>query len=540
LSKLVSIFLFLLSFQTLALVPVEGLILGEANVEYQVDPLNYIFKKESADVAPTELEKFGIYKARIQNGMELERSCSNNAQPKYASSWDEKQAKRNVAATLQYIGLDTSVKMIGAMSKIILKEEEFKNLADNLVTNYCSKNLTVYSLRLLRSTLTHYYNNPMNEIIPDISSSPYAPLSFKSKTGTRDGHSKELNLAIRNFKSFCSWGNDVSDYRLIAPYLKNKFVMAEVFRNLNGWDYGFNVKYKTAVREGGRSNVFVNCDNLICRRVDVVEFRKKIPRVVGSRGIYADLESLYCHHFRFQDYKNDTIPQVRKWIKEAELEDPILETSFFFSILAKVPDPTVTSENYSDLQTLAKTSFEERWNKWSSTMLSTFSTGLLFEESLKVKIHPRRNVHALNTDGFGLDLSVTLGELDRILNDTDKFKLSFSLKLTKNYMRYIRTRWLELSNQIDSEGQKNFKHEIAKYIELQIVEKEKLFSQRMWNKEFSSLIADELLAQTLAYRGTFFDSYKEELLTIPVNFSYGVFALGYIRYRADVNAGRLK
>ena len=107
-------------------------------------------------------------------------------------------------------------------------------------------------------------------------------------------------------------------------------------------------------------------------------------------------------------------------------------------------------------------------------------------------------------------------------------------------MRHLFTKWNSLSSQVDNEGQKAFKKDIATYIEQQITVKEKLFLQKMWNSEFSRLIADELLAQALAYKGTMFDSYKDELLTVPVNFSYGIFAISYLRYRSDVNAGRLK
>ena len=107
-------------------------------------------------------------------------------------------------------------------------------------------------------------------------------------------------------------------------------------------------------------------------------------------------------------------------------------------------------------------------------------------------------------------------------------------------MRFIRTKWNALSAQVDTEGQIELRKEIALFIEQQIATKEKLFLQKMWTNDFSRLIGDELLAQALAYRGPLFDSYQEEVLSIPVNFSYGIFAISYLRYRSDVNAGRLK
>ena len=62
----------------------------------------------------------------------------------------------------------------------------------------------------------------------------------------------------------------------------------------------------------------------------------------------------------------------------------------------------------------------------------------------------------------------------------------------------------------------------------------------MWNDDFSRLIVQELVGQILSYKGPLFDSYQEEMLRVPVKFSYGIFALSYLRYRADVKAGRLK
>jgi hypothetical protein len=164
----------------------------------------------------------------------------------------------------------------------------------------------------------------------------------------------------------------------------------------------------------------------------------------------------------------------------------------------------------------------------------------MFEESIKVKPVPRRDYLSLRTEGFGLDFNVTLGEMDRLMNHTDKFKVRFDLKLSKNYMRHLRTKWNALSDNVDTEGQKEFRKEIALYVEHQISTKEKLFLQKMWTSDFSRLIGDELLSQALIYKGPLFDSYKDEILSIPVNFSYGIFAISYLRYRSDINAGRLK
>jgi hypothetical protein len=41
----------------------------------------------------------------------------------------------------------------------------------------------------------------------------------------------------------------------------------------------------------------------------------------------------------------------------------------------------------------------------------------------------------------------------------------------------------------------------------------------------------------LSYQGSFFEGYKDEMITVPVRFNCGVFALSYLRYRSQVAKG---
>jgi hypothetical protein len=535
------VILLMLPLKLLALTPVEGLIMGEVNPDYQLDPLSTIFKAQYSTATPDEDYKVRVFEQFVKNGNYLDQYCGQLVQSKYANSWDEKQAQRAVAASVQYVGLSLVTQAISSYAvELKMTEDEFKNLADNLVENNCSKNTTVYSLKLIKANLHHLFKTKANHYIPGIQSSPYASVLYKARTNTPVNYKNEMNVAVKNFRAFCSWGNDVADYRMMAPYLKNKYIMAFMIKSMHGLYDTYDFKADKVVTKPYPAATHVSCKNLICRKVDQQTFLREYPRSIGSIKVYKDLQNLYCHHFRYQDYKSDTIPQVKKWIKEAELEDPVLETNYFISLLTAIPDPTFGIDNYSDMQFVARSSFSDRWNAWAENVLGTFSTGLLFEESIKVKSVPQRDRLTLRTKGFGLNFTVTLGEMDRIMNDTDKFKVKFDLKITKNYLRHLVTKWNSLSGQVDNEGQKAFKKDIASYIEHQVTVKEKLFLQKMWNSEFSRLIADELLAQALAYKGPMFDSYQDELLTVPVNFSYGIFAISYLRYRSDVNAGRLK
>lgn len=524
-----------------ALVPVEGILMGEAQTDIQNDPLSALFKDTYDKSQMGENKKIKLYQMSYESGQNLNESCTYLGQPTYSTVWQESQAKRSTAATLQYVGLDTSIKAIGAYAKKLnIEEEDFKRLTKNLVTNYCSKNITIFSLRNIESSLKYYYDNPFNEMIPSIESSPFATEAVKNATEKNSSREREFDLVLKNFRAFCSWGGETEDYRMMTPYLSNRYIMSFVIKNMVGLQDKLDEKSLKVLPTPSDSTVQVTCTDLICRKDTLVNFKAKFPPSVGSTGLFTDLSKLYCHHFRFQDEPKNTIPQVKTWLKAQELEDPIFETSQFISLMTGVPDFIGGVESYRDIPLLVRSSIDERWNHWAKDVLTTFSRDLLYEESLKVKVEPNRDRLSLRTKGFKVDMTVTLGEMDRLMRVKDKLDLTFDLKISKNYFRYMRNKWDHLSKEVDLEGQKKLKEEVAAYVNVQLKEKEKLFSQKMWNQQFSKLVADELLEQALIYKGPMFDTYKDEVFRVPVRFSYGIFALSYLRYRADVAAGRLK
>lgn len=516
--------------------------MGEAQPEIQTDPLQTVFSDIYDRSQFGENKKIKLYQSTYQSGINLVESCGYLEAPKYATSWQEKQAKRSMAATLQYIGLDTAIKGIGAYAhKLDITPEAFERLSNNLVNNYCSKNITIFSIRNVRESLNFYYKNPVMDIIPTIATSPFATEIIKNKTETHEARSREFDHVVKSFRAFCSWGGDDNDYRMLTSYLNNRFIMSFVIKNMTGVQDQIHPKTQKVVTAPSKSTVQVTCTDLICRKEDAVSFKTKFPLSVGSTGLDTDLAKLYCHHFRFQDPPTrKTNPLVQTWLKEMELEDPILETSQFISLMTGVPDFFNGIETYNEIPLMVRSSIDERWSKWSRDVLKLFSKDLLFEESFKVKVEPRRDRLALQTEGFKIDFTVTLGEMDRLMQDNDKLGLSFDLKISKNYLRSLRTKWGVLEKEVDTEGQKHLKEDIARYLNIQLKEKEKLFKQKMWNEDFSRLVAQELLEQALHYRGSLFNSYQDQILKVPVKFSYGLFALGYLRYRGDVAHGRVK
>ncbi|WP_408096217.1 hypothetical protein ACJVC5_14350 [Peredibacter sp. HCB2-198] len=539
--KIVGLSLFLLSFSAQALVPVEGILMGEAQTEIQTDPLQKVFSDIYDKSKEGENKKVKLYQSTYESGQLLVESCGYLAPSTYATPWQEKQAKRAVAATLQYIGIDTTIKAIGAYAKKMeINEGDYKRLTNNLLKNYCSKNLTIFSLRNLEQSFQHYYQNPRSEMVPTVESSPFATMAVKTSTEKEEARSREFDQVIKNFRAFCSWGGEVEDYRMLTPYLNNRYIMSFVFKNMSGVQDQVTGKEQKVVAVPDSSTVQVACTELICRKENLTTFRQKFPVSVGSTGISTDLAKLYCHHFRFQNDPQGTIPEVKAWIKAREIEDPIFETSQFIALMTGVPDLFFGVNTYQDIPLLVRSSVDERWTLWARDVLNSFSKDMLYEEALKVKVEPRTDRVALATKGFKVELTVTMGEMDRLMKDHDKLGLTFDLKLTKNYLRSLKTKWHALAQEVDLEGQKKFKEDVAHYIDLQLREKSKFFTQKMWNEDFSRLVAEELINQVLIYQGPLFESYQEEVLRVPVKFSYGLFALSYLRYKADAASGRLK
>jgi len=530
------------AFSAWALKPIEGVLLGEAREELQHDPLKLIFSESFDKNVPLENQRVKLFREQYVQGIQLKESCNYYSEPKYSSPWKEKQSRKFITSTLQYLGLDLTVKAIGAYAKKnSLDESDFSKQASNLVRNYCSKNLTVFSLKLLEKNLIYYYKNPVEDILPTAENSPFISQKFKKLTSSEKYLNNQFQQVLNNFRAFCSWGGSTDDYRLLVPYLKNPFIMSFVMNHLAGQKYQFdNSQEKFFLKSNPASTVQVTCDDFICRRDSFEGFKNKFPFSLGSTGLKEDLAKSYCFHFSKIDYETETIPEVKKWIKELEVENPVFETSAFLSIINGFPDAIFGVENYVDLISVSKSSFDERWDKWSSEAIKVFSKDLFFEEPLKIKTLARRDPVSLRVDGFGINFQLTLGEMDRVMDTNDKISTYFHLKLSKNYLRSIRVKWVEASRNVDNEAQKKTLEDIKSYIALQLKEKEKFFKQSIWNEDFERLIAEELLGQAIAYEGSLFKSFEDQMIKIPIKLSYGLFALNYIRYRADINAGRLK
>ena len=86
-----------------ALVPLEGLVLGNVARDLQPDPLQYTFST-ALEGGEYEKQLHKLYRAYFQEAQDLQQSCSFVGTATYANPASEVVARRTIVASLQYIG----------------------------------------------------------------------------------------------------------------------------------------------------------------------------------------------------------------------------------------------------------------------------------------------------------------------------------------------------------------------------------------------------------------------------------------------------
>lgn len=187
-------YLFIMTFLVpglgVALTPMESLILGDLTEYYRqerVDPLTYVFTLDQRLEATTDQEhlrnvkeNLALYRANYQEGVNLDNYCRRQPEMSYPTRFDREQALRSVLATVQYLVLDLSVRSIAKYAKELeVTPSEYSDLVDNLMGQYCSKNISIISLDQLRKNLIERYQGENSFILPTIEDNPLFPESLR-------------------------------------------------------------------------------------------------------------------------------------------------------------------------------------------------------------------------------------------------------------------------------------------------------------------------------------------------------------------------
>ncbi len=537
LSKTLGLWALLLAYPAWALVPLEGLLMGRVEGDLQQDPLSRVFRPHEASHGAPDAAQWRLYRAELEEAQALKASCTEVGEATFLDTHSQEGARRSVVATLQYVGLDAVVKALGSYARTLqVSPEEFNRLADNLVAGSCSPNLSVYGVKLVRQNLQAAYEGAPVPL-PTMPSVPFAPEALRTKTDSRAAKENEFHHTAKLFRALCSWGGDVSNYRLLPPLLASPQVMAVVFRHLEGQQLVFRAASGAVEREQSGASVQVLCQDLICRRVPNETFQRGFPRYLGSSGLPQDLRRHWCGHFRYQDYLTGEgqHPQVRAWLKQQNPEDERKDVAQMLALFTGVPDLVIAQAKYAGLAQDLRLPMQERWDRWAQQGLGVFSRDLLYEEPLEVRVRPRRDPLVLRQELFGFDLDVTLGELDQVFGGNDKISAQLRLKLPRNWLRWVREEWLRTG---DRESQERFTAEVAQRLRPMLDAKRALFPGPMLRGGVEHLLARELVEQLYSYQGPYFDQFKEEMLEVPVRFHYGVFALSYVRHKTVLEGGK--
>jgi len=533
--SMVVAFAAILPTNTWALVPIDGFLRGGVNPDLQEDPLRHVFES-FPDGQIQDRARHKLYRTRFEAAQELERSCRFLGTADYPSPQHETLARRGVVANLQYLGLDLTVKAVGAYARTLeMPPETYQRLVDNLTTGSCGPNLSVYGLRSIKANLAAAYERPSE--LPQWPGEPFAPLSLREASQSRTARENEFHHTLKAFRALCSWGGDVRDYRLLVPYLKSPLVMAGVLRHMEGLRPAYDDVSRSAGWSADPASMRVACQDFVCRPVKAEAFKARFPLTLGSSGLTTDLRRLWCGHFRQLDYQTrDQHPQVAAWIRAQDPEDDRNEVAQLYALQAGVPDLVVPVAGWGELAVNLRRGVDARWNRWAETSLKNFSRDLMFEEPLEIRVREPAHV-ADGAHRFGFDLQVTMGELDRVISEKDKLAMAMSISLSRGWLSWVKRRWNEAAAQADPEQREAVVEEVAKHLRVHLDGKMRYFQTPLFAGGLEYLLAPEIIGQLERDTGRALAGPPEKMLEIPLRFNYGLFALSYVRYRALLSGG---
>ncbi len=525
-----------------ALIPIESIILGNFSEDYKnelSDPLDYIFKldtKEDEEKLSDYREYLSLYRGFYEEGIGLDNRCKERPSALYGKPYEKDRVTRSVIANLQYIGLDLMTRAIPEYAKYFeFTEQDYSNLVEKMVGNWCSQNLTIISLKTLKDNFKAKYEKGDSFKLPTIGKNPLFPEKLSKFVPEDKAREREFKQTLELFKAFCSWGGDINDTRLLVPLLRNPQIMSFVIRQMAGIKLSWNQIDQGFTYTDDDKTVRVHCKNLICRRLSPAKFKSEVPRTVGSKGFHDDFQRIYCENLRDIDYVlNNQVPKIKRVIKNMTFDDQNLMVSQMIALLTGVPDFLVRSEKYTDGQDWMRASVDRIWDNWAEKQSQKFGKDLLFEESLTLELVDTPLYFNRYRKNFSVVFDVNLGEFDRINQMVGKISTKFDVKISKGFLNWMRKQLLNDDDnfmEVKEKAHQRFKKIVADFVE----EARFKFTIPPWKGDLEELIVREVSSQLLRIRGNLYDVDDRGMVNIPIVFNYGPFALKYIRYQHKVN-----
>lgn len=542
------LFLICFSWPIFALVPLESILLGDFSDQYrdkETDPIEYIFStiRSSTEVGSKDFEhrrKLALYRGFFEEGQNLKNLCKVKPKVQYSVDWDRRKVVRSLLATLQYIGLDAAIRAMPKYANHFeFSEEEYKNLGNNLIGNWCSQNLSLISIEQLKKNWMIKFTKENDFKLPSVEGNPLFPQKITNITSKERVMKQEFSQAIKLFKTFCSWGGDTDNIRLLVPLLRHPIVYSFIARQLSGQKLEWKpIENKVVIKEN-QTTVKVLCQNMICRKTDQRTMLREFPRGAGTKSIKEDLDRLYCEQLRDVDYTSkDQEPKIKEWIKKISFDEENLVVSSFISLMTGVPDFFLRSETYTDGKEFLRLSLDRNWKNWSERQTNNFTKDLYYEEPLTIELVDRSLYYKNIEPKFSVHFDINLGEFDRANQKVGKISSYFKLKISKTFLKWAREEWNGISPGEKQKKEKivsRFKQEIAEGVQ----KARSKFRLPPWKGDLEKIIVEELLEQLVLFNGLPFKG-EQGLASIPIKLNFAPLALRYIRYQYQVKQNSIR
>ncbi len=527
-----------------ALAPVESLVLGNFSDDYsenKTDPLNYVFSRDTANKNSTsEFKKeLAIYRGFYEEGKNTSNYCREDHPLKYAIEWEKVQVKRSTMALVQYIGLDLITRALPQYAKALeYTRDEYVNMVDGLVGNYCSTNLSVISKRELLNNFYLKYDKDNSYKLPSVAGNPYFPDNLESYLPGRKGTEHEMLYTVKLFQSLCSWNGNPANPGLMVPILKNSALMSFFARQMSNKSIGWNEIDNSLFLKEDKQTAQVWCENLICRKVSSDTFMNKFFFSVGGTNVHDDIKRLYCEDFRSSDYKpKDSDPRLAKMMRSISFDEENFINSQFIALITGVPDFFIRAEKFNQGGDIFRSSIDFTWNKWAKGMSENFTRDLFFEEPLTLEQVDTNQYYDFRSGQLKIAFDVNLGEFDRINQRAGKVRVNFNIKVQNSFLSFYRESIKALTFK-DVEEKLRLKNRLKMQLTKDIVDARAKFIIPPWRGDLEELVANEITSQIIETPEKFLDFSKPGMRLIEVEINYGPFALKYINHQLNVRKAR--
>ena len=529
-----------------ALAPVESLVLGNFSDDYsenKTDPLNYVFSRDKTiKSSSSEYKKeLAIYRGFYEEGKNTVNYCRENHIVQYAMEWEKVQVKRSTMALIQYIGLDLITRALPHYAKELeYTREEYVNMVDGLVGNYCSTNLSVISKRELINNFYLKFDKENTFKLPSVEGNPYFPDNLESYLPKKKAIEQEMLYTVKLFQSLCSWGGNPANPGLMVPVLKNPALMAFFGRQMSNQTIGWKEIDNTLFLKEDKKTAQVWCENLICRKVTREDFLNKFFFSVGGTNISDDIKRLYCEEFRDSDYKpKDSDPRLAKMMNSMTFDEENLINAQFIALITGIPDFFVRAENFKKGEEIMRSSIDFTWNKWAKNMSDNFTRDLFFEEPLTLEQVDTDQYINFRAGNLKIAFDVNLGEFDRINQRAGKVRVLFKIHVQNSFFNFYRNSLKNLTFK-DAEEKLRLKNRFKMQLTKDVEDARSKFIIPPWKGDLEELIANEITSQIMETPEKFLDFSGVGMRPIEVEINYGLFALKYINHQLNVKNNREK